>query len=148
MKWVGGVKSPHLFTKESMIIKINNKWEALHAVINRWLKDPRVYCNDCGATYYKEMGIKCCDNPHIGTNFDFCRLLIKQNKQMQATRRNEFASTGSKNMRWGVSMPPDLLRCLDNYMKIHGHTKGLFGEVKDLNGFMKKFPQFAIPKKV
>lgn len=130
-----------------MLIKINNKWEAVHAVINTWLKDRRVYCNGCGLTYCPEAGA-CCEDPQLGTNMDFCRGVIVQNKVSKQTRANDYASNKSKTMRWGVSLPPDLMRTLDNYMKAHGHKKGLFEEVSDLTKFMKKFPQFAIPTKV
>lgn len=129
-----------------MLIKINNKWEAVHAVINTWLRDPRVYCNNCGLTACG--GLACCEDPALGTNLDICKCLIQQNRAMKSSRANDHASNETKTMRWGVSLPPDLMRTLDNYMKLHGHKKGLFEEVSDLNKFMKKFPQFAIPTKV
>lgn len=130
-----------------MLIKINNKWEAVHAVINKWLKDPRVYCNNCANDYVPSLGV-CCNDPHIGTNWDFCKQLLDQIKGIKQTRSNDFATNDTKTMRWGVSLPPDLMHTLDQYMKDHGHKKGLFEEVGDLNKFMRKFPQFAVPKKV
>jgi hypothetical protein len=130
-----------------MLIKINNKWEAVHAVINTWLKDKRKYCNNCGKDYVPELGA-CCNDPAVMTNFDVCLGIIRQNRETQKSRSNDFASTKDGNLRWGVSLPPDLLRTLDGYMKSHGHKKGLFEEVSDLNKFMKKFPQFCVAKKV
>ena len=131
-----------------MLIKVNNKWEAVHAVINTWLKDQRKYCNNCGATYQPELG-QCCNDPAIGTNFDVMVALKRQNQATRDTRANDHAAmTEHGQMRWGVSIPPDLMMTLDNYMKAHGHKRGLFEDVSDLNKFMRKFPIFAIAKKV
>lgn len=130
-----------------MIIKINDKWEALHAVINKWLKDQTRYCNNCGKDFYPEIGA-CCDDPQIGTNWDFCMAIKEQNKRHRDALSNDLATLGGKkNMRWGVSIPPDLYHTLNNYMKQHGH-KGVFEEKSDLNKFMRKFPIFTIAKKI
>lgn len=131
-----------------MIIKINNKWEALHAVINTWLKDQRKYCNNCGQTFQPELGA-CCADMAIGTNFDVTLAIKRQNQIAREGLANDHASMKEhKQMRWGVSIPPDLFHTLDNYMKAHGHKKGLFETPSDLNKFMKKFPMFAIARKV
>lgn len=129
-----------------MLVKINNKWEAVHAVINTWLKDKRRYCNNCGDTYTD--GIRCCNDMAIGTNMDVTLAIKEQNIASRQALKNDLGTNSSKTMRWGVSIPPDLMHTLDNYMKQHGHKKGLFEEVSDLNKFMKKFPIFAIARKV
>jgi len=121
----------------------------MHAVINKWLKDPSVYCNECSQPYQPELG-RCCENPHIGRNWDFCELLISENKVISHSRLNEFGSNKDKNLRWSLRLPPRLYETLNNYMKQHGHKTGLFDPKKpsDLNKFMKRFPMFAIAKKV
>lgn len=130
-----------------MLIKINDKWEAIHAVINKWLKDPTKYCNNCGKTYFPETGA-CCQNPAICTNWDVCLAIKEQNRWHRDRLANDFATTGkNKNMRWGVSIPPSLYQTLEGYMKQNGH-KSVFKETADLNMFMKKFPIFTIAKKV
>lgn len=130
-----------------MIIKINDKWEALHAVINKWLKDQTKYCNNCGKTYFPETGA-CCLEPAIGTNWDVCMAIKEQNRMHRESLANDYAEMKeTKQMRWGVSIPPTLYQTLNNYMKQHGH-KGVFEETSDLNKFMRKFPIFTIAKKV
>lgn len=123
-----------------MIVKTPNKELAFHAVINTWLKDRTLYCNQCGEVY-KEDKPACCDNPQVGRNFDHCYGLIKQNKEMAKSRLNDFGSNEDKNLRWGLSLPPSLFNVLDNFKTMNGQPK-LFEEKGELTWFMKKFPQF------
>lgn len=129
-----------------MIIKTPDKEAAFRAVINTWLKDPRVYCNACGMTFMEGMP-PCCDAPQLGNNWDICAALIEQNKGIRESRMNKFASTEDKSMRWGVSMPVDLYRTLNKFCKENGDA-GLFEEKSDLHWFAKKFKVFAIPQEV
>lgn len=130
-----------------MIIKINDKWEALHAVINKWLKDPTKYCNTCGKVYFPETGV-CCEDPQICTNWEVCLAIKEQNRLHRESLANDFGAVKeTKQMRWGVSIPPSLYHTLTGYMKQHGH-KSVFEEKSDLNKFMRKFPIFTIAKKV
>lgn len=127
-----------------MLIKTPNKELAFRAVINTWLKDKSMYCNHCGQNYN---GTICCENPQIGKNIDHCAGIIKQNKEIAKSRKNDFASTEDKTIRWGVSIPPSLYSTLNNFKKIHNQP-GLFCEDGELNWFMKKFPQFKVCNKV
>lgn len=128
-----------------MLIKTNNKEQALHAVINFWLKDKSVYCNNCGLSN-PPTNPPCCENPQIGKNLDHCRGVIKQNKELQKETYNDYASNANKNMRFSVSLPPALYNVLSKYCELHGEK--LFGSEEQINWFAKKFPQFAIPKKI
>lgn len=129
-----------------MLIKTNDKWEALKAFINTWLKDKTLYCNYCNQDYKPELG-PCCDSPQIGTNISVTSALIKQNREHTKSRMNEFASSKDKTMRWGVSIPVRLYHDANNYFKMHGE-KGLFNDNNDLRKFMKKFRAFRIAEKV
>lgn len=130
-----------------MLIKTNNKWEALHAFINTWLKDPTVYCNVCNADYKPHLG-PCCDSPELGTNLDITRAVVTQNREYTKSRMNSYAANKDNTMRWGISMPPRLYQSANMYFKNHGYPKGLFGDNKDLKAFMKKFRAFRIAEKV
>jgi len=131
-----------------MLIKTKSRSDAYRAVINVWLKDPTLYCNNCGKTFDPlKDNPQCCDLPHIGKNIDHCRGIVKQNKELNKVRKNQYASTPGKHMRWGISMPISLLYTLDNWKKAQGKP-GLFKEKGELTWFMKKFPMFRIPEKV
>lgn len=136
-----------------MFVKTTDKWEAIRAFINTWLKDQTLYCNNCDKDYdpfdKDEQGRwrPCCKNPQIGRNIDHTMGIIKQNKAIRQTRKNEFASVENKTMRWGVSLPPRLLYALERYCKNQTGEK-LFSTNADLHAFMKKFPVFCIPEEV
>lgn len=129
-----------------MLIKTNNKEEAFRAVINTWLKDQTLYCNGCGE-FYKPEKFPCCEAPQVGRNMDHCKGVVDQNKMVRETRKNDFASTEDKSIRWGISMPPDLLRTLDRYKKSLKQP-GLFKEPGEIVWFAKKFKEFAVCKTV
>lgn len=130
-----------------MLIQTRDRFEACEALINVWLKDKTKYCNNCNWNFDAALKEACCENPQLGTNFDHCYGLVRQNKEMQKTRENDFASNEDNTMRWGISIPPRLYQVLDQYYKGHGE-KGLIRDQADFRKFMKKFPQFTIAKKV
>jgi len=129
-----------------MLIRTHDKWIAVQAFINVWLKDKTLYCNYCGELFDKRF-FPCCDNPQVGRNVDHTMGLIKQNREMNKIRLNEFASTKKKRLRWGASIPPKLFHDLEKYLKTLGEKK-LFNDNKELHQFMRKFPAFKIPDKV
>lgn len=113
--------------------------------MNFWLKDKTVYCNTCGKTYDPKAEV-CCEAPQIGRNIDHCRGVIKQNKELQKETMNDYAANANRDMRFAVSMPPALYNVLKKYCEVNGDK--LFGSKEAINWFARKFPQFAIPKKV
>lgn len=113
-----------------------------------WLQDEQLYCNNCEAIY-GEKPMPCCENPQVGRNIDHCRGVIKQNEQIRQTRKNMYASTDDKSIRWGVSLPPKLLQFLDTFFKMYStEKKGIFKEEGELVWFARKFPQFSIPERL
>jgi hypothetical protein len=128
------------------IIVTEGKWKEVRDFINLWLKEPNLYCNYCGRDYDKYDPEICCENPQIGSNFTICKALIEQNKQIKASRANSFASDDKKILRYSVSLPPRLLMDLEKAFKVKGQK--LFDNSEELHQFMKKFPQFCIPKDI
>ena len=127
-------------------VKTTDKWTAIHAFINTWLKDDTKYCNNCGMDFIPD-GMACCDNPQYGTNKEYMVALLKQNKLRQETRKNDFASDDKKSLRLGVSILPRLLDDLEQYCETTMKEK-LWKNDHELNEFMRRFPCFCIPKKV
>jgi len=120
------------------------KYKELRQFINSWLTNQAVYCNNCGLPFYGE---NCCEHPEIGKNFDHCWAVIVQNKARQKLNYNDMATNRSKTMRLGLSMPPSLLNALERFWKTKtGHK--LFENKKDIRGFAKAFPMFAIMEKI
>lgn len=119
--------------------------DCIRAFINHWLKDPRWYCNCCGHNYgYQEVPkppFVCCEEPQVGRNIDHTRGVLKQNEEIRKTRKNTYGADDKMNMRWGISMPPALLRDLEKYFAEHYQEK-LFENKEELYKFMKEFPAF------
>lgn len=121
----------------------------LHSIMNTWLKDTRLYCNVCGSMYLGDGTTppSCCESPEVATNYDICKGIVNQNKDIRASRLNVFASNKEKNFRFGVSVPPGLYHLLNKMCRKHGEA-GLFTEKHDVVWFAKAFPMFAIPEKI
>ena len=126
-------------------IKLTKKEDAIRAVINTWLKDQTLYCNNCNTdSRYFLADESCCENPQIGRNIDHMMGGIKQNKIIKETALNEYGSTDDKTMRYAVSMPPRLLMTLEQYFETHNDK--LFNNQKELHNFMKAFPALSTAK--
>jgi hypothetical protein len=137
-----------------MLIKVDQKEKVVRKAIDMWLKDPSIYCNWCGKQYEGDdvkyiPSNSCCESPQIGRNIDHCMAIIKQNRELRETRRNSFASTQDKSIRFAVSLPPTLLGFLDKFFRqFSDDKKGIFKEEGELTWFAKRFPQFTIPERV
>ena len=128
--------------------KTSDKFLAIKNFINIWLTDQTIYCNNCGsdfdANFFKYE--TCCENVQLGRNFDHTYGLYKQNKLRQETLKNRYAATEKKDMRVCISLPPRLLHDLETFFKQHGEK--LFNDDRELQTFMRKFPQFVVPKEI
>jgi len=118
------------------------KYAEIRKFINHWLTDQTVYCNNCGLPFFGET---CCGHPEIGKNFDHCWAVIIQNKARQ--KGSGLAASKDKSIRFGLSMPAKLLQDLEKFCKERLGQK-LFVNQKDLRGFMKAFPMFAIAERI
>lgn len=129
-----------------MLLKTKSKMLAARSMLNVLLKDNTKYCNWCGSTYSKET-FPCCDNPQVGKHIDHIRGIIRQNKAVRETRKNDFASTDTKQWRWGISLPPKVYQIWDLCFKKSFGCK-LFETKEDMASFCKEFKMFAIPKRI
>lgn len=128
-------------------IKLNNKLDAIRAVINTWLKDQTIYCNHCGLdSKYFLVDESCCENPQVGRNIDHMMGGIKQNRILRDVAKNEYGSNKDKTMRFAVSLPPRLLMTLEEYFD--KHNEKLFNNQDELHKFMKEFPALCTCKVV
>lgn len=128
-----------------MIIKTHSKIDCIRAFINTWIKDPRKYCDECGTPYVP--GLVCCESPQILDNFQLICLIKRQNEMRRHTRANVYASTKDKTIRWGLSIPKNLLKALEKYFFEHYQEK-LFEDKDEINRFMRAFPIFCIAERV
>lgn len=128
-----------------MLIKTNNKWDAVRALINTLLKDKTQYCNECGSDYVE--GEWCCDLPDIGTHRDFVEAIIVQNKITKETRVHDTGAGKTKAFRWGLSLPPRFLAELETMFKATYQEK-LLKDNHEMHRFMREFPAFAVCRKV
>ena len=124
------------------------KFKAIRALINTWLKDQRVYCNNCGMVAIPEfLAVEaCCESPQLGRNIEHYVGCTKQNKERQQMNIKETGATENNNMRYAVSMPPQLLTLLESHFD--KYDEKLFNNAKELHGFMREFPMFAVCTKV
>lgn len=127
-----------------MLIQKGNREDAIHALINFWLKDPRKYCVTCGQPYRE--GVPCCDRRIIGTNVEALRIFTQEIREIRDTRKNKFASDKDKTMRLGASIPLGLYGFLEESMKrLYGES--LLTDKYNIVWFNKKFGRyFAVPE--
>lgn len=122
---------------------IGTRQQAIRSLINTWLKIPMKTCATCGKDWKDEY---CCDTPVICTNQAAMKYFLKDLKQVRETRKNEYASSKDKTIRFTVSIPSNLYFFLDSAMK-RLYNEKLFTDVYDWRWFMKHFPQFRVPEK-
>ena len=128
-----------------MLVTNSNRKAAYTAVLNMLLKDPRVYCNNCGMTYYPDKPF-CCTDPQIGTNYDVVLAVMAEIRDLKETAKNEHASFAKGSMRLGLRIPPFIYEALENYEKSHGRK--LIESDKDIKWLMKNFPMFCVPRRI
>lgn len=132
-----------------MLIKTKDKWDAAKSVINLWLADQTLHCNNCGEKFNADLWKEgpCCEEPEIGRNMDHLKGVINENKRIREQAKNDYSANDDKNLRIGLAMPPSLLLTLEDYFKKHGGEK-LFRNNQEMHSFMKKFPMLCTARKV
>lgn len=129
-----------------MLLAKGNREDAIHALINVWLKDPQRHCGSCGQEYIP--GTFCCDEPFIATNAQILQQFSKELNERREAQRNKYASNTTKTMRIVVSMPASLLLFLEKVMESQYKEK-LFTKEYPPSWFAKKFYKyFAVPEEV
>lgn len=141
VKGVGDLRVP-LF---KMLLQKGSRENAIHALINTWLKDPTLSCAGCGKVYNGEA---CCDQPFIATNADILKQFTKELNVIRYTRANKHASTKDKSLRFAVSMPQGLMLFLTNSFKAM-YNEDLFNKEYTVSWFMKRFGKyFGVPEEI
>lgn len=129
-----------------MLITKGSREDAIHALINVWLKDPQKHCGSCGQEYVPAQ--YCCDNPYIATNSEILRQFTLELNERREAQRNKYASNTTKTMRIVVSMPASLLLFLEKVFEKQYKEK-LFTKEYPPSWFAKKFYKyFSVPEVV
>jgi hypothetical protein len=126
---------------------IGTREDAIHALINMWLKDTTKRCGWCSSVY-NPLTYPCCEKPFIATNFEIMRQFYKELKEDRKTRKNEFASTGKKTLRWKLSFPPSLLSFLTHsFQKLYNEK--LFHDKYNTTWFARRFKKaFTVAERI
>lgn len=128
-----------------MLLQKGSREDAIHALINTWLKDTRRRCGWCGQEYE---GLPCCEKPFIGTNVEILSQFNTEMMAVRQTRHNKYASLKDKSMRWKLSFPPGLLSFLTQSMKTLYH-EDLFSKEYDTTWFAHRFGKyFQVPEEI
>lgn len=131
-----------------MLVKTSDRKSAYTALINMLLKDPRVYCNNCGLSFYPKKFAEevCCSDPQIGTNYDVVKAIVAEVRELRATAKNNHASFANGATRLGLRIPPFIYEALETYEKSHGRK--LIESDKDIKWLMRNFPMFCVPRSI
>lgn len=130
-----------------MLLQKGSREDAIHALINTWLKDPAHRCGWCQEEYKPEL-FPCCEKPYIANNAAIFKQFIKEKQLSADTRANDTATNKDKSMRWALSFPPGLLKYLTLAFKTL-YNEELFTEQHNVEWFARKFRKyFTIPRKV
>lgn len=120
--------------------------DAIHALINVWIKDPELSCGWCGEKFTATE--PCCEKPFIASNSQILQQFVKEIASVREQQRNKFASTSDNSLRLAVSMPPSLMLFLEKaFMRLY--KEQLFTKEHDVVWFAKHFGKyFAVPKEL
>jgi len=132
-----------------MTLVKGSRENAVHSLINLWLKDKRKSCVYCSRTKFFEDCRDCGGiDPPLATNKEILAGFNQELEKIRDTRKNEYASNDKKDLRYAVSMPVGLYQFLSTAFK-NMYGEDLFNDKYDINWFMKKFGKyFAIPEKI
>ena len=130
-----------------MLIQKGSREDAIHALINTWLKDPRMYCGWCGEDF-DITGYQCCDQPFISNNNGIFKQFVKELQMDRDQMKNKHGSMKGSHMRWALKFPPGLLIFLERSFE-QMYNEKLFTKEYDITWFSKKFYKyFAVPKEI
>lgn len=128
-----------------MFVKTNDRMEVIHALINQWLRDNSVYCNNCDEEYVE--GITCCENPQIGTNLSHMQALVIENEIIRDELKYDTGkSEDTGAMRMAFRIPPRLYHFIGNYFK--GYNEKFPRDNKELHQLMRKFNKLCTVREI
>lgn len=125
------------------IIKTNDRLEVIEAIINTWLKDKTIYCNNCGVNY---SGNICCEDPQVGTNMDHARALSIENEMVRSNQLKNTGASKKNTMRLSLRLPPRLYQFIRNYFL--GYNENFPKDKRELHRLMRRLKAFCIPREI
>lgn len=133
-----------------MLVQHGNREDAIHALMNLWLRDDRRWCLTCNAFFDPVLTqFGCCDQPFYTTNALVFKHFQREMQEIRETQKNDYASTGNDTgMRYLLRFPPGLLEFLEMSMKkLYGEK--LFTAEYDQQWFARKFGKhFCVANKI
>lgn len=134
-----------------MLIQRGTREDAIHSLMNIWLKMPDRWCLNCNQPFDEvSRRFGCCDQPYMTTNALVFKHFLADMAQTRELQKNDFASTGDTNtkMRHLLRFPPTLLQFLDAAM-MRLYEERLFTKEYDQIWFAKKFGKyFCVANKI
>ena len=127
------------------IVQTTDRLDVIEALINTWLKDGSVYCNNCDLPYIPSM-MPCCEDPQIGTNIQHTRVLIIENELKRSHLKKDSGANQTNTMRFSLSLPPRLYQFIANYFA--GYGEKFPKDKRELHRLMKRFKKFCIARTV
>lgn len=130
-----------------MLIQVGEREKAIRVLINVWLRDQKMSCAYCG----REKDFNRCEDCRgvdvpLATNKQILNGFTEELTTLRETRKNKYASTEKKDLRFALSMPVGLYNFLDRAFK-RIYNESLFTKEYDVNWFLKKFGRyFGVPQ--
>lgn len=132
-----------------MLIQKGTREDAIHTLLNVWLKMPNRWCLNCHAEFDPvTTRFGCCDSPYMTTNAIVFKRFVKEMQGIREEQKDDYASTGNPNtkMRYLLRFPPTLFEFLDAAMQ-RLYQEKLFTKEYDQHWFAKKFGKhFCVAK--
>lgn len=127
-----------------MLISHGSREDAIHALLNTWLKMPQRWCLNC-ETEFDPVVVRfsCCEDPYMTTNAIVFKRHVREMEEIRDAQKNKFASTGDSNtnMRQLLHFPPGLVQFLEVAMK-RLYDEKLFTKEYDQRWFARKFGKY------
>lgn len=123
-----------------MLVSHGSREDAIHALMNMWLKQPQRWCVGCNAEF-NPLTWPCCDDPYLTTNQLVFKRFVEDMKRTREEQANKFGSTQDKSMRYLLRFPPGLCEFLEMSMQ-RMYNEKLFTPENDQIWFAKKFGKY------
>lgn len=125
--------------------KTTDRLEAMEQMINLWLQDGSVYCNNCDLPYCREM-MPCCEDPQIGTNKQHMMAVLMENEMRKELLNKDSGANQSNTMRISLSIPPRLYQFLKTYFERYGEK--FPKDNAEIHRMMRRFKRLCIARTV
>ena len=129
-----------------MALTKGSKWDAAEAILKLIIKDPALYCYNCGEKFRKEL-YPCCPDPLVDTWRNHLAILKDEIKEANKMNANKFGSIKGKAMRSCITLPPVLLHMWSKIFESQYGEKLMRTQdaklyKQDVRNIMRRFPMF------